>query len=215
MNASNELKPAESERDSSEPAAAERDAFGQPIRKRRSAPPKPVLIARILLIASSLVGAAATVLQLSDRRLLITQLRHVAPQLGQVDVDSAVNSGVLFGLLTSALGVLVTIMLTNRMIGGQQWARVVLTVFTGLATFNVLVVLGMLGLIGSTGVTQLVGMPIGPVDIGSNLVAAGLDVAAVVFMFSAEANTFFRAVREQLRTRRSPARAWSGASRGR
>ena len=92
-------------------------------------PPRFLLISRMLWIVAALVSALRTIWQLADREALIDVLHKAQPDLPQDQIDAAANSGILFALLLQALILLVVVRLTNRLLQGRNWVRVVLSIY--------------------------------------------------------------------------------------
>ncbi|RKT57902.1 hypothetical protein [Saccharothrix australiensis] len=154
-------------------------------------PPRLVDLSRRLWIAGAVVGLGRFLVQLADRELLITQLREQQPGLSQDDLDAAVSGGVLFGLLLGGLLVLVYALLANRMAGGRNWARIVLTVFGSVGIF-----LGVVRLIAvGSGLATAFNLVISPVDVVFGVVTMAIDSVALVLMYLPSVSGYFRSQR--------------------
>lgn len=174
----------------------QRDAFGNPAREpERPSAPRPVLLARVLWIAGVVVGMVRSYVQLSDRERLIDQLSRTAPELTQVQVDAAANSGIMFTLLFSLLSLAVFVLLSKRMVQGRNWARVVLTVFGGFNLFSTLVTLLAFLALGARGLQELSGVQVGVWELVFGVAIMGVNAAAIVMMYQPESNRFFRETR--------------------
>ncbi len=180
------------------------DAFGRPVRETPPTPPRPLLLARRVWIASVLVGFVHSFVKLADRTSLIEELHRIQPQLDQVQLDSAANSGIMFTLVFSLLSLAVYVLLSNRMVQGHNWARVVLTVFGGLSSFFTLISLVTVSMLGSELITRLTGTSPGAVDMGFSAVVMVLEVAALVLMYRPESNRYFTAVRSRVAAGQRP-----------
>lgn len=157
----------------------------------RPAPPKWVDLSRWLWITSALVGTARFLVELADRERLIDELRRQQPGLGQDELDAAATGGVMFGVLLGALMVVVYALLANRMAGGRNWARVVLTVLGGAAIF-----FGVFRLIAvASGAAAAFGLVIGPVEVLFGIATMLLDAVALTLMYLPSVAGHFRARR--------------------
>ncbi|NUT50174.1 MAG: hypothetical protein HOV94_23110 [Saccharothrix sp.] len=155
---------------------------------RSAPPPRPVDLARWLFILSAVVGAIRFLVQLSDRPMLIGELRRLQPTLGQDELDAAATGGIVFGLIIGVGMVLVYVLLANRMAAGRNWARVVLTVLASAGVF-----LGLLRLVSAvSGFSAASGLPVSGVDLAFGVVTMALDLTAVVLVFQGSAAGHFR-----------------------
>ncbi|MFD1146833.1 hypothetical protein [Saccharothrix hoggarensis] len=163
---------------------------------KKSKPPKPVPpklidLARWLFVLSAVVGMTRFLVQLSDREMLIRELRARQPELGQDELDAAATGGIVFGLLIAAALVLVYTLLANRMASGRNWARVLLTVLAGAGIF-----LGFVRLIAvGSGFATAFGLVVSPVDLAFGVVTMVIDGVAVVLMYLPSVSGYFRSVR--------------------
>jgi hypothetical protein len=154
-------------------------------------PPKLVDIARWLFILGAAVGFVRMVVQLADREMLIGMLRSDQRDLGQDEVDAAVNGGVVLGLLLGGLLVLVYVLLANRMARGRNWARVVLAVFGGVG-----ILVGIMRVIlVASGLAAVSNLVISPVDLGFGIVTMIIDGVAITLMFLPSVSAHFRSER--------------------
>ncbi|WP_367134599.1 hypothetical protein [Saccharothrix sp. HUAS TT1] len=153
-------------------------------------PPKLVDLARWLFIVSALVGVARFLVQLSDREMLIRELRTRQPTLGQDDLDAAATGGIVFGLVLASGLVLVYALLANRMAAGRNWARVVLTVLAVGGIF-----LGLVRLIAAgSGFAAAFGFAVSGVDLAFGSVTMLIDGVAVALMYQRSVSGYFRSV---------------------
>ncbi|MFC6089348.1 hypothetical protein [Saccharothrix lopnurensis] len=154
----------------------------------RPTPPKPVDLARWLFILSAVVGMARFLVQVSDRGMLIGELRARQPELGQDELDVAATGGTFFSLLLAVGLVLICTRLANRMAAGRNWARVVLTVLAVAGAF-----LGVVRLITvGTGFATAYGLVVSPLDLVFNVITMAIDAVAVVLAFQPAAAGYFR-----------------------
>ncbi|WP_433266067.1 hypothetical protein ACQPZF_39800 [Actinosynnema sp. CS-041913] len=164
---------------------------GPRVKPPASPPPKLVDLARWLWIASAVVGLGRFLVQLADREMLIDQLRAQQPGLSQDELDAAASGGIVFGLLLGGLLVLVYALLANRMAGGRNWARIVLTVFGGAG-----IVLGVVRTLAvASGVAAAFGLVISPVDLVFGLITMAVDAVALVLMYLPSVSGHFRSQR--------------------
>ena len=163
----------------------------KPPKPPKPTPPKLVDLARWLFILSAAVGLVRFVVQLADREMLIRELRVQQPKLSQDELDAAATGGIVFGLLIGIGLVLVYTLLANRMAGGRNWARVVLTVIAAVGIF-----LGVVRLVAAvSGVAAAFGLAISGVDLAFGVVTMLIDATAVVLMFQPSVSRYFRSVR--------------------
>jgi hypothetical protein len=152
------------------------------------APPKIVDVARGLWIASALLGLTQVLIDLSDREMLVAEIRRQDSKLSQDDVDAAVQAGMLFTLLFAALFVLVYTKLANRMAWGRNWARVVLTIIgAGSVLFGLLQVGAH-----TSGLASALNISAKPLDLSLTAVGMGLDSTAIVLMYVPAAAAHFK-----------------------
>ena len=174
----------------------QQDAFGnQAGNSEKPTVPRPLLLARVLWIVGVVVGMVRSYVQLSDRERLIDQLSEAAPELTQTQVDAAANSGIMFTLLFSLLSLAVFVLLSQRMVQGRNWARVVLTVLGGFNLFGTLVTLVAFLALGRQGVMELAGVQLGVWELVFGVAIMGINAAAIVMMYQPESNRFFREMR--------------------
>ncbi len=146
--------------------------------------PKLINVSRWLWIASAGVGMARFVAQLFDRETLVAEARRQNPALGQDQIDSGVNGGILFGLLIATVILVAYTRLANAMARGRNWARIVLTVL-GAAS----VAFGLFRLVAfGSGMAAALGVAMRPVDLVVTFVTAVLDTTAIVLMYRASAH---------------------------
>ncbi|MEU6150692.1 hypothetical protein ABZ816_11890 [Actinosynnema sp. NPDC047251] len=158
-------------------------------------PPKLVDLARWLWIGSALVGLGRFLFQLADRGMLIDMLREDQQRNGvtmsQDEVDAAVSGGILMGLLMGALLVLVYAVLANRVAGGRNWARIVLTVFGAVG-----IVVGVTRLIlVASGLAAAMKLQVATPDLVFGTITMVLDAAAIVLMYLPSVSGYFRSQR--------------------
>jgi hypothetical protein len=156
--------------------------------------PTPLQWSRWLWVGSAGLGAVRSVLELADRESLIDQLRGRSGDSTQDQLDAMANAAVVFGLLLVAVIFGVYVLLSNRMVAGANWARVLLAVLGGagiaLGTLSLAVVL--------SGVTVAFGRTVGADDVAFSAAGLLMDAAALALMFLPAANAYL--------ARRSPAR---------
>ena len=163
------------------------------VEENKPQPPRFLLISRMLWIVAALVSALRTIWQLADREALIDVLHKAQPDLPQDQIDAAANSGILFALLLQALILLVVVRLTNRLLQGRNWVRVVLSIYG--AGYVVLTLLSVLTLaaLGSDAVEQLTAQPLTLSQVLFSVVIMLLEAAAVVLLFHPSVNRYFHA----------------------
>lgn len=162
-------------------------------------PPRPLLLSRWFWIASTLVGAVHSLVQVADRRALLARIQDIAPELSQSELDTAANGEVLFALLSSALTFACYLLVSNRMVQGRKWARVVLAILGGLNALGVVLTVALVGALGTSLVHQLTGVLIRPTDLVFACAGAVVGVVALVLMFQRDANRYFREVPRHVR----------------
>ncbi|MGW1677178.1 hypothetical protein [Saccharopolyspora sp. NPDC002376] len=180
------------------------DAFGRPVPEPESPQaPQSLLMARWLWIGSVLIGGVQAFIQLLDRPRLIEELRAVDPSMGQMELDTAANSGIMFAFLLKALILMVYLMLTRRMLEGRNWSRIVLTVVGGFGVFNALITLLGVAVFGTAMINELTPITITWVDVLFTALVAVVEAAAIVFMFRPDGNRFIREMGPRLRQGRA------------
>ncbi|MER5265867.1 hypothetical protein ABTZ99_27660 [Actinosynnema sp. NPDC002837] len=158
-----------------------------PPKPPKPTPPKLVDIARWLFILSAAVGVVRFMVQLADREMLIRELRVQQPNLSQDDLDAAATGGIVFGLVIAVGLILVYTLLANRMAGGRNWARIVLTVIAGVGIF-----LGVVRLVAAaSGFAAAFGLAVSGVDLAFGVVTMLIDAAAVVLMYQSSVSRYF------------------------
>ncbi|WP_223207885.1 hypothetical protein [Actinopolyspora erythraea] len=176
------------------------DAPGGHVPDRSPEPPYSVWLARWLWMGAAVVGLARSLLQLSDRRMLVEELRRVDPDLSQYEVDAATNSGIMVALLFMVGMALLYVFFGNRMARGSNWARVLVMVLCGLFVCGTLLSLLTLGL--AARVLPEAAMPsvaVGPLGVLLSTVIAGLNVAVFVLLLRGESRRFFAEAGERRR----------------
>lgn len=158
--------------------AGEVDGFGQPVQPSAPVPPQPLLIARWLWIGTTLVGAVHSFVQLFDREALIGQLQGLGQNLSQEELDTAANGEVMFAILLSALTIGCYLLLSNRMLEGRNWARVVLTILGGLNAVGTVLTLILVAALGTGLIRQLTGVPIETLDLISGGITLVMSIAS-------------------------------------
>lgn len=179
------------------------DAFGRRVTQSEVTPPKQLQLARWLWIASTAVGIGRSMLQLGDRQLLVTELRKGAPALPQDQVDAAVNSAVLLMLLFSAAIGVLYVLLSNRMVQGRRWARIVMTVLCSVSVVGTAFTLVGVASMGMTQTSELAQVPVDGWDLLFSAVILVLDVGALVLMHHPESNRYFQSVPRRTRAQRA------------
>ncbi|MDA3628079.1 hypothetical protein OU415_21780 [Saccharopolyspora sp. WRP15-2] len=176
------------------------DAFGRPVPEPGPPQaPQSLLVARWLWIGSVLIGGVQSFIQLLDRSRLIEELRALDPNMGQMELDAAANSMIMFAFLLKALVLMVYLMLTRRMLEGRNWSRVVLTVFGGFGVFNALITLLGVAVFGIALINEITPVTITRVDVVFTALVAVVEAAAIVFMYRPDGNRFIRAMGPRLR----------------
>lgn len=159
----------------------------RPPKPPRPTPPKLVDIARWLFILSAAVGVVRFMVQLADREMLIRELRVQQPNLSQDDLDAAATGGVVFGLVIAVGLILVYTLLANRMAGGRNWARVVLTIIACGGIF-----LGVVRLVAAvSGFAAAFGLAVSGVDLAFGVVTMLIDATAVALMYQSSVSRYF------------------------
>jgi hypothetical protein len=156
--------------------------------------PRSVDVARWLWIGTTVLGLVRSLVQLSDRGQLIADLRKLAPQMSQEQIDNAANSGILFTVVFSLAVLALYVMLATQLVRGRNWARVVIAILGGLSAIGTVIMLiavfsaGPAAAIRATGVA----VPSAPWDIAFSLLVAAMDIVTLVLLFRPESNRFFR-----------------------
>jgi hypothetical protein len=151
-------------------------------------PPKLIDISRWLWIGSAALATVRFLVQLADRDFLTSEQRKSQPTFSQDEIDTAVNGGIMFGLLLSVGLVLIYAVLANRMARGRNWARIVLTVIGGAGIFFGVIRLLAVG----SGFAAAFGVLVSPVDLVIGVVTMLLDGTALVLMFLPSVAGHFR-----------------------
>jgi hypothetical protein len=158
------------------------------------APPRLVNLSRWLWIGSAALSAVRTGIQLTDRTELINQIKQTSPGLSQDDLDAAASGSVLFMLFVSLLVLAGYSLLANRMAGGRNWARIVLTVVGGLG-----LAIGAIGMAGvASGLATALGLSVRPLDVSLSAVGLLVDAAALTLMWLPASTPHFAARRRVL-----------------
>lgn len=172
------------------------DTSGRQAQQAEPAAPGPLQLARWLWIASTVLGVVRSMVQLSDRPRLISELRKAAPQLTQDQIDDAANSGVLFALILSGLILALYVVLSNRMLQGRRWARNVMVALSGISVFGTMFTLITVAAVGMRQTVELTGgVRVDALDIVFTAVILLLDAAVLVLLFHRDSNRFFTAAR--------------------
>ncbi|MEU4764982.1 hypothetical protein AB0H12_17160 [Actinosynnema sp. NPDC023794] len=159
----------------------------RPPKPPKPTPPKLIDIARWLFILSAAVGVVRFMVQLADREMLIRELRAQQPNLSQDDLDAAATGGVVFGLVIAVGLILVYTLLANRMAGGRNWARIVLTVIAGTG-----ILLGVVRLVAAaSGFAAAFGLAVSGVDLAFGVVTMLIDATAVALMYQSSVSRYF------------------------
>ncbi|NYH78696.1 hypothetical protein FHR84_002021 [Actinopolyspora biskrensis] len=177
-------------------------AQGEPVRGESGSgpdsPPRSVWLARWLWIAAAIVGFARSVIQMSDRRALVEELRSLNPELAQHEVDAAVNGGIMFSLLLVLAVAALYVLIGNKMARGRNWARVVILVIAGLLVVSTAFTLITTG--SGTPTASVEGVPsmaLGPLSLAFGIVIALLDAAVFVLLLRPESRRFFAEVKRR------------------
>lgn len=176
--------------------------------------PRSVDLARWLWIAGSVLVFVRWLVQLSDRGALVAEMRKLAPQLTQEQVDSQTNFGILLTIVGSLAILAVYVVIATRMTQGRQWARVAIAVLGGvrvlrtvlllLAVFVVTWLVVFLPVPEST--DQLIGSnpPIAVTDVVFGVIVLVTDLGTLVLLFRPRSNRFFRETARPHRARVHP-----------
>lgn len=179
------------------------DAFGRAVSPEKPSPPRRVVLARWLWIAGTALWIVRAVLQLADRRMLIDQLRRMAPELSQSEVDAAANSGILLSLVFALLIGAVGLLLAQRMLEGRNWARVLVTVVTAFSVVSTALMLVGLATAGSTLRVEGSVVRIDPVNILLSVVVAGISAAVLISLWHPESTSYFHQAARRAREQRT------------
>lgn len=171
------------------------DPFGRRVPDPEVTVPRDLQLARWLWIGGSVVGLVRSVVQLSNRALLVSELRQMQPQLTQEQIDSATNSGIMFTLVFSLAILALYVALANLVVRGRNWARVVITVLGALSVLGTVVSLAL----GPAATAQLTGVSVSPLDLVFSGVVAAADIATLVFLYRPQSNRFFRDIADRRR----------------
>ncbi len=177
------------------PGRGEPDAFGA---SGEQAPPQPAVprvlrLAWWVWIAATAVGFVRSVIQLTDRRMLLSRISEAAPDLSQSELDAAVNSGILLTLLLSLAVAAVYVLVANRMLRGRNWARVVTSLMAAFGVLGTFLALFGVVTLGSTVTVQSTTVRLGVLDIVFGVAVGALEVAFLVLVWHPDAIRFFRA----------------------
>lgn len=156
--------------------------------------PRVLGLAWWLWIAAVVVGVVRSVVQLSDRTMLVSQISRAAPELTQSQVDQAVNSGIVLTLLVTGGIAAVYVLLANRLLRGRNWARVVMSLVAGFGVLGTVLALFGMAALGSSVTVGGTTVQLGFLDVVFGLVVAALDVAVVVLMWHRDTNHYFRRI---------------------
>lgn len=174
--------------------------------------PRAVDLARWLWIAGSVLVFVRSLVELSDRTALVAELRKLAPQLSQEQVDSETNFGILLTIVSSLAILAVYLVIAIRMTQGRQWARVAMAVLGSLRVLRMaLMVLAVFVAYMWLAVflpvpasdNQVVGSnaSIAVVDVVFGAVVLVMDLTTLVLLFLPKSNRFFRETVQLYRAR--------------
>lgn len=154
---------------------------GPPVR------PRSVDLACLLWLLSAVAGIVLTaVTLLGDETALREITRQALDDSGQpttdADVTQAANTFKTMVIASLAIGFALVLLFVVKMRNGRNWARVVIV---ACAAMSVMVFLGNAGAIGLGA------------DFVINAVFVALAVATIVYLFRAESNAYFIAVKQR------------------
>lgn len=98
---------------------------------KRPEPPRMVVLAQRLWFGVAALGLVGLVVRLMDRTAITAQVRAEYPDWHQSMIDDGVTATIGGALMVQLLMTAVYVLLAVRFAGGQNWARIVLTVFAG------------------------------------------------------------------------------------
>ena len=154
---------------------------GPPVR------PRAVDLACLLTLIGTVFAVIVTaVTYLGDETALRELTRQALEDSGrpatEADITSATSSFKVMIVLSLVIGFAIVLLFVMKLRAGRNWARVVIVAF---AAMSVLIFLANAGAIG-LGVDFLI-----------NAVSVGISVATIVYLFRAEANAYFIAVKRR------------------
>ncbi|MBB5806337.1 hypothetical protein F4560_006105 [Saccharothrix ecbatanensis] len=167
---------------------------GKRAKPPKPTPPKLIDLARWLFILSAVIGMGRFLYQLSDREMLIRMLRDDlvkrGMKAGQDELDAAVTGAIGFGVLLAIAFVLVYALFANKMAAGRNWARIVLTVLSGIG-----VAFGLLQLLAvASGGMALAEFTVSPIVLVLSGITMVIDAAVIVLMYRPSVAGYFRSV---------------------
>lgn len=186
------------------------DASGRAEPSGKPVAPRQVSLAWWFWIASTVVGVVRAVVQLSDRRMLIEQMRRTAPDLSQSEVDAAASSATLLTLLLALTIAAVYVLLANRMVQGRNWARIVMVALAALSAVGAVLMLFGMATLGSTVSMQGMSVSVDALNVVFSLIVAALDAAVLALVLHPDANRFFREATRYFHDRRRKHTSGSG-----
>ena len=154
---------------------------GPPVR------PRAVDLACLFTLIGALFAVVVTaVTYLGDETAMRELIRQALDDSGQsateTDIASALSSFKVMIVLSLVIGFAGVFFFVMKLRAGRNWARVLIVVF---AAMSVLIFLANAGAIG-LGLDFLI-----------NAVSVGLSVATIVYLFRAESNAYFIAVKQR------------------
>ncbi|WP_133848327.1 hypothetical protein [Labedaea rhizosphaerae] len=154
---------------------------GPPVR------PRAVDLACLLTLIGTVFAAIVTaVTYLGDETAMRELIRQALDDAGEsatdADIAAAMTSFKTMIVLSLVIGVAVVLFFVMKLRAGRNWARVLIVAF---AAMSVLIFLANAGAIG-LGVDFLI-----------NAVSVAISVATIVYLFRAESNAYFIAVKQR------------------
>lgn len=168
------------------------DRPGESAPAEKTPAPFGLQLAWWLWVGSTGVATLRTIIQLTDRGLLIGETHRRFPQLSQEQLDAAANSAILLTLLMAVAIFGLYLLLANRMVQGRQWARILMTLLGGLSVAGTSFTLIGLVTMGRVVVEQASSVRVSGLDIAFSVVVMALDAAVLVLLFMPGSNRFFR-----------------------
>lgn len=146
----------------------------------RPDPPQSILNAVKLMYAGAVLSALSAIAGLLTTGRIRSTIEKAQPHLSHADLESAFRSALISIVVSGIIGILLWLWMAQMNKQGKSWARVVGTVFFGLATIGLISDFAQHIDVFSLIMTALVWL-------------AGLG--AVVFLWQKESSAFFAASR--------------------
>ncbi len=147
-----------------------------PVRRVLGSAPASVVRAVRLMYVRAGVGIVGLLVLLATKDSLRRQIQHRHPTLSGTRLAAATNAGVLVGLVTGSLFILIYVALAVLVRRGEQWARTVALALAGLGALVALVSLAQPKAVPTRAVT---------------LLGAFVDVAIIWFLTRRATGEFF------------------------